>query len=370
MSVPFSTLLASTIKHYKKGFVDNIIKDFILLAALGDKDIAANVFKMRTPEPSSDAYAEGIKLVDNPGEKIFMPVMYDTNNTVAAYAGYENIDISPQEPFTAVEYDWKSIAGAINVDNDRLDKNAGDDVRLFDLMKGYMDNLKISMQAKVNDFLIYKKTASTGNEAKKPLGLLDIIPDDNTADPTIGAIGGISVNGGLNTWWRPQMLNQASAAFGTDSASAGQKNLRQLIRNCTFGAASRPNLIIAGDVAYGLLENSLVNQIRYNLSPVEGQKANLLAQAGFESFIFSGIPVVREKVVDEARSAASLTGSAFYVLNTKNLKVWGMKRRWFEPSSVREPADQDTQVALLISRLNLTTDNRRTLGVMRDVVNT
>jgi len=53
MALSYNSLLASTIKYYKKNFVNNIIKDFILLAALGDKDLAPTVFKMRTPKVTS-----------------------------------------------------------------------------------------------------------------------------------------------------------------------------------------------------------------------------------------------------------------------------------------------------------------------------
>lgn len=353
MSLDYNSLLASTIKHYKKGFVNNIIKDFIILAALGDKDLAPNVFKMRKPEGE---FAEGIKLVDG-GEKIFVPLMYAKNLTVQGYAGYDPLDITPTDPFTAAEYDWRRIAGSVNMDNDRLDKNRGDSVKLFDLMKGMMDNLKSSMQETVNDMLLKPKASGT----KEPLGLMDIVKDDPTTNPASGALGGIDAV--ANTWWRNQVEDQASAAFGTDQTGTGPKKLRKLIRDCTFGADQTPNLIIGGDVAFEKLENSALNQIRYM-----GDKEKLIANMGFQVLMFKGIPVVMEKRIPVLRSAASLTGDAFYVLNTKFLKLWGMKHRWFEPSKVKEPVNQDTQVQHIITACQFVTDNRRTLGVMPAIV--
>jgi hypothetical protein len=174
MALNYNSLLSSTIKYYKKGFVNNIIRDFILLAALGDKDLASNVFKMRTPEGD---FAEGIKLVDG-GEKIFCPIMYDRNSTVQSYSGYDTLDITPTDPFTSAEYEWARIAGSVNMDNERLDKNHGDAQKLFDLMKGMMDNLKVSMQERINDMLLGPKAAGS----KDPLGLMDIIQDDPTVN--------------------------------------------------------------------------------------------------------------------------------------------------------------------------------------------
>jgi len=37
--------------------------------------------------------------------------MFAKNLTVAGYAGYDTLDINPSDPFTAAEYDWRSIAG-------------------------------------------------------------------------------------------------------------------------------------------------------------------------------------------------------------------------------------------------------------------
>lgn len=348
MALSYNSLLASTIKYYKKGFVNNIIKDFILLAALGDKDLAPNVFKMRTPEGD---FAEGIKLVDG-GEKIFCPLMYAKNLTVAGYSGYDTLDINPSDPFTAAEYDWRSIAGSVNMDNERLDKNAGDAQKLFDLMKGMMDNLKVSMQETINDMLLSPKAAGT----KEPLGLMDIIKDDPTTNPASGSLGGIDAS--VYTWWRNQTKDFESGTFGTDQTGAGNIALRQLIRNCTFGT-DKPNLLLGGEYAFEKVENSMVNQIRYM-----GDKEKLIARAGFEVLMFKGIPFVMEKRISAIRSDNSLTGDAIYAINTKYLKLWGFKHRWFEPSTVKEPVNQDTNVQHIITRCQFVTDNRRAHGVM------
>lgn len=352
MALNYNSLLASTIKYYKKGFVNNIIRDFILLAALGDKDIAPAVFKMRTPEGE---FAEGIKLVDG-GEKIFCPLMYGRNVTINSYVGYDTLDITPTDPFTAAEYDWCSIAGSVNMDNERLDKNRGDAQKLFDIMKGMVDNLKVSLQENINDKLIAPKGVGT----KDPNGLMDIIMDVPTNNPTAGNMGGIDVT--TNSWWQNQSVNQASASFGTDQTGAGNKNLRQLIRNCTFGT-DKPNLLLSGETAYDDTENSMLNQVRY-LS----EKEKLLAKAGFDTIMFRGIPMVMEKRISALRTANALTGDAIYAINTKYLKLWGMRHRWFEPSSVKEPVNQDTQVQHIITRLQLLTDNRRAHGVLYAIV--
>lgn len=355
MSVPYTSLVASTIKRFEKGFVDQIIKDNFLLSAMIGKDLAPAVFK-RAMRNGEDEFADGLKLVDG-GEKVFMPLMYARNNTVQGYSGYDVLDITHAERFTAAEYDWKSVAGSINLAYEDLDKNYGSDVKLFDYMEGQMSNLQASMQEKINEFLIRPKSSSS---EKVPLGLMDIIPDDPTTDPAVGSIGGISVTG--NDWWKSQNVDHASAAFGTDGTGTGQYNLRKLLRNVQFGS-QKAQVVLAGTIAFDRLERSMVNQIRY-VDPA----AKKIADAGFVSFLFHGTPVVLEKEIDIQRTAAGLTGSAFYALNFNFLKLYAMKHRFFKFSSEKEPVNQDTIVVHNILRSQLCCNGRRYQGVMSGVI--
>lgn len=350
MTLDYSSLVASTIKYNKKGFANNITADFILTAVLGAPNLATEVFGLEKPDGE---FSEGIKLVDG-GEKIFMPLMYARNTTIEGYSGYDTLNITPTDPFSACEYEWRRIAGSINVDNDRLDKNAGSAQQLFDLMKGMLQNLRISYQESWNDMLIKAKVSGS----KEPLGLFDIIKDDPTTNPASGALGGIDAV--ANSWWRNQSVVQSNGAlgtFGTDQTGAGMAAVRQLIRNCTFGS-DKAKLLIAGEYAFEKVENTMLNQVRY-----VSDKEKAIGRAGFDVLMVKGLPMVMEKRISALRSAASMSGDAIYAINPKYLKLYGMKHRWFEPSKVKEPVNQDTQVQHLITACQLTTDNRRTSGV-------
>lgn len=350
MTLNYSSLVASTIKYNKKGFANNITRNFIFTAILGAPDLASEIFGLEKP-PAGGEFSEGIKLVDG-GEKIFMPLMYARNTTIEGYAGYDTLNITPTDPFTAAEYEWRRIAGSINVDNDRLDKNAGSAQKLFDLMKGMLQNLRISYQESWNDMLLKAKASGS----KEPLGLFDLVKDDPSTNPASGSLGGIDAV--ANTWWRNQAVDQGLVAFGTDQTGAGSVKLRKLLRDCTFGT-DKPKVLIGGEYAFEAVENTMLNQIRYMS---EGAKA--IAKAGFDVMMCKGLPIVMEKRISALRSDQSLSGDAIYAINPKYFKVYGMKHRWFEPSAVKEPVNQDTQVQHLITACQLTTDNRRTSGVL------
>lgn len=354
-----NSLIAATLQKHEPEVVDNITKDFILFKLFGDKDLAPKLFQMRKP-PEGAKYADGLKLTDDPGRTIVEKIRKSRNSTVNAYERFDIIDTTAQDNFLDVEMQWKSIAGTVNLCNEDLDKNSGSKTKIFDLLMASEDDLEVSMQEKLNDYLL--GTVPNDVEGKKrPTGLLDWVQDDPTSLPAAGAavIGGIDASASANSYWRNQVVNHASVTFGSDQTGTGPSNLRSLIRKCTFGEAKGSNIIIAGETAFEALEKSLLNYTRYN-----DPRVNALVAAGFDAIIFKNVPVVMEKQIDTQRSAASLTASAFYHLNSHTLRLWGMKKRWFKFSDFREPTNQDSQVAKCIARLQMTCRARRRQGVM------
>lgn len=360
------SLIAATLRRHEPELIDQITNDFILFKLFGDKDLAPKLFQMRDV-PDDAMYADGIKLVDDPGRSIVEKIRKLRNSTVKAYERFDLLDITPQDNFDEVEMPWKSIAGAVHMANEDLDKNRGSKTKIFDLLDASEDDLAVTMQEKCNDFFLGSTPVA---DLKRPAGLMDWVQDDPTSLPPAGSavIGSIDASQAANSFWRNQIVNQAAAAFGTDQTGTGCVNLRSLIRKMTFGK-QRARLIVAGEAAFEALEKSLVSQVRYN-----DPRVNWLANVGVEAIIFKNTPVVMEKRIDAVRAATTdaagnvLPNSAFYGLNPRSLRFWGMKFRWFKLGNFREPTNQDSQVAHMISRLNLTCRARREQGVLFNVV--
>lgn len=354
----YRSLIAATMRRHESEVIDNITNDFILFKILGDKDLAPKLFKMREV-PDGGSYADGLKVVDDPGRKIVEKIRKGRNTTVKAYSRFDLLNTDPQDNADEVEQDWKSIAGSAHLAWEDLDKNSGSKTQIFNLLDFAVDDLGVSMQEKVNDYFL--GTVPNDVEGlKRPTGLLDWIQDDPTSLPAAGAgiIGGIDASASANSYWRNQTVNHASATFGTDQTGTGHANLRLLLRNCTFGM-QRSKIVLAGEDAYEALEKSLLSSTRIN-----DPRVNTLAAAGIDSIVFKNTVVVMEKRIDVVREAAGLTGSAFYCLNVRSFRVWGMKKRWFKMGNFREPTNQDSQVAHMIARLNSSCRGRREQGVM------
>lgn len=356
------SLIASTLRRHEPEIGNNITKDFSLFRIWGDKDVAPKLFQMDKPA-GSDRYAAGIKLVDDPGRKIVEKVMKARNSTNGAFERFDVIDTSPQDNFDEVEMDWKDIAGTVNLANGDLARNRGSKTRIFDLLEASIDDLKVSQQELLNDYLL----GTVPNDAqgrKRPTGLLDWVKDDPTTTPAAGVsvIGSTFDPSAANSIWRNQAVDHAAAAFGTDQTGTGHANLRNLLLQCRFGMR-RPGVILAGEDAWLALIRSMVSQSRAN-----DPKINALVNAGFDAVNFDGTPVVLERQIDVQRAAHGLDGSAFYALNANSLRIWGMKFDWFKLGDFRAPTNQDSQVAMCITRLQMTCKVRREQGVMFNVV--
>jgi hypothetical protein len=360
------SLIAATLRRHEPELIDQITNDFILFKLFGDKDLAPKLFQMRDV-PDDAMYADGIKLVDGPGRSIVEKIRKLRNSTVKAYERYDLLDLAPQDNFDEVEMPWKSIAGVVNMANEDLDKNRGSKTKIFDLLEASEDDLAVSMQEKTADWLLGSTPVA---DPKRPAGLMDWVQDDPTTLPPMGSAvtGGIDGSQAANAFWRNQVVDQAAAAFGTDQTGTGCANLRQLIRKMTFGK-QRAKIVVAGEAAFEALEKSLVSQVRYN-----DPRVNWLANVGVESIIFKNTAIVMEKRIDAVRAVttdangAVLPNSAFYGLNPRSYRYWGMKFRWFKLGNFREPTNQDTQVAHMIARLNSTCRARREQGVLKNVV--
>jgi hypothetical protein len=356
------SLIASTLRLHEPDVADSVTKDFIIMRLLGDKDIAHKLYKAREVKGN---YAEGLNLRDDPGRNIVYKVRKGRNTTVKAYSGFDVLDTTPQDNFDEVEFDWKSVSGSVNLSEEDLDKNSGSKTKIFDLLEASIDDLKISLQEKIADYLL-GSVPNTVEGRKQPTGLLDMIQDDPTSLPTAGVniIGkNFDTSDAANEFWRNQKKDQGAVAFGTDEAGVGHANLRQLIRDCTFGASQRPSVLLAGEDAYEAVEKSMLSQKR-----IVDAKSMMLQDAGLQAISVHNIPMVMEKQIDVVRAAAALDGSAIYAINLNFWKIEGMARKWFKMTDFRRPTNQDSRVAHCIVRLQQTTKARRTHGVLFNVV--
>jgi hypothetical protein len=297
-----TALLSTTLQNYRNQLVDNVFTDRVLLNHFNSK---------------------GRVLLEEGGTKIVEPVLYEENNTVSSYAGYDAIDLTPQDGITAAEYDWKQMATSIAISGIEEAKNRGPE-QVIKLLNAKIMQAEESIKEDLNGALFSE--SSPGNGGKDFNGIGWIIDPANT-------IGNIDPT--TNTWWA-----------STDTAAGGNLTVAQMATAYTNAARGNdtPDIIVTTADGFNKYEALLTATIRYQ----DVAKAN----QGFQNIMYKNTPVVYDVQC----------GSGFmYFINSKYLQLVGMTGHWFETTDFQQGtvAGVDAKYALILTFGQLTCSNRK-----------
>jgi len=308
----FNALLSTTLQNYQPTLVDNIFKDLVLLNHLNER---------------------GRVQVEDGGTSIVEPLMYAVNNTVSSYAGYDAIDLTPQDGISAAEYQYKQMAASIAISGIEEAKNRGTEA-IIKLLNAKVQQAELSLKSSLNDMLF---SDGTGNGGKDFNGLGNIVGTQNNT------VGGIDASS--NSWWNPTQGTNMGAALSL-------VNMADVYNRASKGS-DVPDLIVTNHTLFEEYESLLTPQVRYQ----DVAKAN----AGFTNLMYKQTPIVFDLAL-----ATDATDAPMYFLNTKYLKLTGMNGYWFTTTEFQKGtvAGVDARYALIMSFGELTCSNRARQGFL------
>lgn len=348
-TIYYDSLLSTTLMNYRSTMVDNIFKANAFLAAL-------------------KKYG-GIEYQDG-GERIAQPLMYEENNTIKSFSGYEQFDVVPQDGMTTAFFPWKEVGGTITISRLEERQNSGE-ARLLKLLEKKIMQAEMSLKAEINRQILRGTVSSgtfvPGNSAKDlhPLGYF--LRKDRTTDPTTGGNVG-DIASATYTWWRNRSVDFGSAAAAYDDAGGAVTTwkglkiyLYRLWNYCTRGAdGSGPNLMVCNQECYEAYENALDQQKQY--------MDDGLAQMGFENIKLKGGVLVWDELVPDIESGTtSLTYGSIFCLNTKFYKLTIDSQTDFITTPFVEPENQAAKTAKVLFMGNTSVSNMSKLGVGRAI---
>ena len=144
MASPNSTyteIVTTTLANYSKTMADNITNNNALLRAIQEK---------------------GNKIVAG-GRTIVQELEYATNSTTKWYSGYEVLDTSTSNVFTAAEFNYKQLAGNVVISGLEQVENSGKEA-IFNLLKSRVKNLEKSLKNTMATALYADGTGTSGKE--------------------------------------------------------------------------------------------------------------------------------------------------------------------------------------------------------------
>lgn len=304
---------------------------------LADNNTNNNALLMRLNERGNVRTASG-------GDVILQELSFADNSTVKNYSGYEELDISPSEVFSAGSFDWKQKAAAVSISGLEQLKNSGKE-RMIDLMEARISNAEDSMMNSVATDLY---SDGTGDGSKQIGGLQLLVADTPT-----NSVGGIDRNTAIGAFWK-NISYDATTDGGAAATSANIQGYMNNVYSQLVRGRDRPDLIIADNAYYNLFWASL--------QTIQRIASDKMATAGFTSLKFVDADVVLDGGV-----GGGCPVNHMYFLNTKYIHFRPHRDRNFVPlGGERFAVNQDAIVKLIVWAGNMTLSNGRLQGVLKD----
>ena len=272
------------------------------------------------------------------GSKIIEELEYGEGD-LTWYSGYDTIDYTPKQLFTAAEYSLKLCAVPVAISGEDMLKNAGKE-RIIDLFEKRVENAVKTMSNKMSAAVYGDGTGSSGKE----IGGLALLVADA---PATGTVGGINRATTGNEFWRNKSTKMTEALSADNIHSAMDKMYMSLCRG-----TDKPDLIVCGNDIYGIYESTLLPQQRYS--------DNKLAEAGFTSIKFKGADLVCD-----GGQGGHCPDDKVYFLNTDYLYLRPHKERDMKViGGERMAVNQDALYKIIGWAGNMTMSNAALQGVL------
>lgn len=317
-----SELVTTTLRNRTGELADNVTNNNALLARLKKKGKVQTVSGGRT---------------------IVQELEYAENSTFKRYSGYETLNISPSDVFTAAEFDYKQAAVAISISGLEQLQNSGAEA-IIPLLASRIKNAQKTM---MNNIAVDCYSDGTADGGKQIGGLQLLV----SKTPTTGTVGGIDRS--AFTFWRNKATVSGSAADATNIQDRMNTMALSLVRG-----TDRSDLIIADVNYYQFYLNSL--QAIQRLTDPD------MAGAGFTSLKYFGAGGSTDVVLDGG-VGGGCPADTMYFLNTDYIHFRPHASRNMVPiGDDRYATNQDAMVKLIGFAGNMTVSNASLQGVLSE----
>jgi hypothetical protein len=298
-----SEIVTTTIESRSGKLADNVSKNHALLDRLEKK---------------------GKRKPVSGGRQIVQELEYGENGTFNWYSGYDPLNISPSEVFSAAQFDWKQASVAVSISGLEELMNSGEEA-IIDLLESRIENAERTMKNQMGA-AVYGDGTAAGGKSIGGLGLL--VPDA----PTAGTVGGI--NRATWSFWQSKKFGAVADGGGAATTANIISYMNRLWLQLVRGT-DKPDIVLADNNYYRLYMEALQPQQRFTSAD--------MAQAGFESLKFQSADVV----FDGGIGGACPVNHMFF-LNTDYIYLRPHSKRQYVPLAPdRFSTNQDAMVKLI-----------------------
>jgi hypothetical protein len=304
-----SDIIATTIESRTKSAQNNLSNNNALLMRLSERG--------------------NIKTISG-GSTILQELFYNDPNTnyAASYSGYETINISPDSPISAAQFNLKHYADAVTISGPEMLQNSGKE-QMIELLATRVEIAEARLRNKIDTDL---HGDGTGNAGKNLVGLSAMI----STTPTTGTYGGI--DRATWTFWRNGAFTSTGLA-GTAATAANIQNSMNTVALSVVRGTDHVDLIYAGSTAYSVYLSSL--------QAIQRITDDKLGAAGFSALKFYG-GAGSADVVLGGGIGGNQVATRMDFINSKYVYFRPHKDRNFVPiGGDRQAVNQDAIVRLM-----------------------
>lgn len=341
MAIPntnWGEVTTTTLYNRSRKLADNVTKNNALLRRLSQKS--------------------KVKEFDG-GQAIVQEIEYSENGTYKRYSGYDVLNITPSDVFTAAQFSIAQAAVAVSISGLEMLQNSGKE-KMIDLLESRIGNAERTMQNNVSNDCYSNGTADGG----KQIGGLQLLVSDTSNS---GVIGGID----SSVWgfWQDNVQS-----FATNSLTPGAATMQTMMNRTWLNQArqaDRPDLIIADNTYYRYYWESLQaiqritedNNGMAGFSSLKFMDADVVYDGGFQGNTAGNVSVLGSG--GSWLSGSGAPSNHMYFLNTDYIFLRPHRDRNMVPLDPdRFSVNQDAMVKLIAWAGNMTLSNRFLQGVI------
>jgi hypothetical protein len=276
------------------------------------------------------------------GNVILEEIAYTDSTSINAnsYSGYEVLNITPNSPISAAQFNYAQYASAVTISGLETLQNAGE-AAIIDLLEG---RIKVAEGQLMNrlDYDLYLD--GTGNAGKNVVGLAAAVADTPT-----GTYGGIVRTS--FTFWKNQTYSGVTNGGAAVSAANIQAYMTSLGLSCVRGS-DMPDTWIGDSTYFAYYVNSLQAIQRITDNPGSGDVGAGFGPAlkfyggGTNANVYMGGGI--SGAVSGTQLTSGATASHMWALNTSYLFLRPHSARNFVPiGGDRQSVNQDAIVKLI-----------------------
>lgn len=295
------------------------------------------------------------------GRTIVQELNYANNQTGQWYSGYQTLNISPSQTFTAAEFPIRQAAVAVSISGLEELQNSGEEA-IIDLLESRIDNAEDTFMNLLSQG-VYGDGTVTGS-----VGGLQLLV---ASSPTSGLVGGI--DRATWTFWQNQAYSSVTNG-GAAATSANIQNYMDSLWLLQVRGRDSPDLIVADNNYYKYYWQSLQAIQRIASENGTGEfgtlgyqtlkynTADVVLDGGFQGF--SADPIPYQTSGGTSAVGGAPTNSMFF-LNTKYIHWRPHSKRNMVPLDPdRFSVNQDAMVKLVGWAGNMTLSNAFLQGVL------